>query len=146
MKKFIVFSVSLLSILTISMLQSCSTSEENNLLQESQSVTITQNNLDKKWLTTFYGFTNAISQASKTAYQVSSVEIHLNNGKYNIYDRYSEKKDKGTYLLDKNTLTLTSTETGETILFKIEKLTQTEVFISVINHKDLTAVELIAIR
>lgn len=146
MKKLIALSVSLLSLLTITMLQSCSSTEDNNLIENSQNVTINQINLEKKWLTTFYGFTSEIKQATKTAYQVSSVEVNLNNGNYTIYDRYSLKQDKGTYTLDKDILTLTSSESTEIMQLKVGKLTQTEVELSVLNHKDLNAIELIAIR
>ncbi|MGL4583485.1 MAG: hypothetical protein ACRCVU_10945 [Flavobacterium sp.] len=146
MKKLIALSVSLLSILTITLLQSCSSTEDNNQLQEPQTVTITQSNIEKKWLTTFYEFTPNVSQATKTAYQVSSVEVNLNNGTYSIYDRYSEKTDKGSYNLDKNLLILTSSVSKETMQFKIEKLTHNEVNLTAINHNDITTVEMISIK
>lgn len=146
MKKFFAFSVSLLSILTITMLQSCSSTDDNNMIENSQNVTINQINLEKKWLTTFYAFTPQVKQAAKTAYQVSSVEVNLKNGTYSIYDRYSLKEDKGTYTLDKDILTLKSSESSETMTLKVGKLTQTEVELSVISHEDLIAIELIAIK
>lgn len=146
MKKLIALSVFVLSILTITMLQSCSSTDDNNQLQEPQNVNITHGNIEKKWLTTFYSFTPNASQATKTAYQVSSVEVSLNNGTYSIYDRYSEKTDKGSYTLDKNTLTLTSNVSKKNIQFRIEKLTHNEVNLTAINHNDLTTVEMISIK
>ncbi|MDM1346044.1 hypothetical protein [Myroides marinus] len=146
MKKIIAFSVSLLSILSVSMLQSCSSTDDSNNLPKSQNVGINEVNLDKKWLTTFYAFTPSVSQASKTAYQLSSVEVDLNNGNYTMYDRYSEKKDKGTYSLDKNILTLVSTEYQETLRLKIDKLTPNEIYLTAIGHKDLLSIELISIK
>lgn len=146
MKKLIALSVSLLSILTITLLQSCSSTDDNNQLQEPKTVTITHSNIEKKWLTTFYEFTPNVSQATKTAYQVSSVEVSLDNGTYSIYDRYSEKTDKGSYSLDKNLLILTSSVSKETIQFRIEKLTHNEVNLTAINHNDITTVEMISIK
>ncbi|WP_121965013.1 hypothetical protein [Myroides sp. N17-2] len=146
MKKLIALSVSLLSILTITLLQSCSSTDDNNQLQEPQTVTITHSNIEKKWLTTFYEFTPNVSQATKTAYQVSSVEVSLDNGTYSIYDRYSEKTDKGSYSLDKNLLILTSSVSKETIQFKIEKLTHNEANLTALNHNDITTVEMISIK
>jgi hypothetical protein len=146
MKKIIAFSVSLLSILSVSMLQSCSSTEDNNMIENSQNVTINHINLEKKWLTTFYDFTPTIKQATKTAYQVSSVEVNLKNGAYTIYDRYSLKEDKGTYTLDKDILTMKSSESGEVMMLKVGKLTQTEAELKVVNHADLVAIELISIK
>jgi len=146
MKKIIAFSVSLLSMLSVSMLQSCSSTEDNNMIENSQNVTINHINLEKKWLTTFYDFTPTIKQATKTAYQVSSVEVNLKNGAYTIYDRYSLKEDKGTYTLDKDILTMKSSKSGEVMMLKVGKLTQTEAELKVVNHADLVAIELISIK
>lgn len=146
MKRIIAFSVSLLSMLSVSMLQSCSSTEDNNTIENSQNVTINHINLEKKWLTTFYDFTPTIKQATKTAYQVSSVEVNLKNGAYTIYDRYSLKEDKGTYTLDKDILTMKSSESEEVMMLKVGKLTQTEAELKVVNHADLVAIELISIK
>ncbi|AJH14572.1 hypothetical protein [Myroides profundi] len=146
MKKFVAFSVALLSILTITILQGCSSSDDNNTLNEPQTLTATHNNIERKWLTTYYTFTPDINKAVKTAYQVSSVEITLKNGEYTLFDRYSEKSDKGTYTLNGSSLTLKSSIVDENINFKINKLTQNEIDLTVINHKHLTSVELIAIK
>lgn len=116
------------------------------MIENSQNVTINHINLEKKWLTTFYDFTPTIKQATKTAYQVSSVEVNLKNGAYTIYDRYSLKEDKGTYTLDKDILTMKSSESGEIMMLKVGKLTQTEAELSVVNHADLVAIELISIK
>ncbi|AJA69673.1 hypothetical protein MODO_1928 [Myroides odoratimimus] len=97
-------------------------------------------------MTTYYTFTADINKAVKTAYQVSSVEITLKNGEYTLFDRYSEKSDKGTYTLNGSSLALKSSVVNENINFKINKLTQNEIDLTVINHKHLTSVELIVIK
>ncbi|WP_235279912.1 hypothetical protein [Myroides sp. A21] len=48
MKKFIAFSVALLSILTITILQGCSSSDDNNTLNEPQTLTATHSNIERK--------------------------------------------------------------------------------------------------
>ncbi|MEK6492508.1 hypothetical protein [Myroides odoratimimus] len=146
MKKFVAFSVALLSILTITILQGCSSSDDNNTLNEPQTLAVNHNNIERKWLTTYYTFAPDINKAIKTAYQVSSVEISLKNGQYTLFDRYSEKSDKGTYTLDGGLLTLKSSIVDEVINFKINKLTHTEIDLVVVDHKHLTSVELIVIK
>jgi len=104
---------------------------------------INASTISKKWIVTHFIFTDACSKADRLKYQLSSIHLDLNQGRYTAKDQYSLIEDEGSWKLEGNTIALGS-DTGFVYLkMRINKLSKYEMEAEVIGHHDIVGVELI---
>lgn len=146
MKRLLTLFVAVLAVSGLFFLQSCSVERDTTNFNDAITMELNDVNLEKKWLTTFYAFTPDCPSPIRTQLQLSSVQIDLKSAHYTLLDRYSLIEDEGTYAIDGDLITLTSTTTKEVLKLAIKSFTSEELIVEVINHPYLTEIELINIR
>ncbi len=146
MKRLLTLFVAVFAVSGLFFLQSCSVEKDTTNFNEATTMALNDVNLEKKWLTTFYAFTPDCPNAIRTKLQLSSVQIDLKTTHYSLLDRYSLIEDEGSYSIDGDLITLTSSTTDEKLKLSIKSFTSDELIVEVIDHPYLTEIELINIR
>ncbi|MDR0228893.1 MAG: hypothetical protein LBI72_07505 [Flavobacteriaceae bacterium] len=127
---------------------SCGSEEndKNKEMIEQKDVDIVSSNIEKSWIVTHFQFTDECNSTNRMKYQLSSIHLDLNSGKYKAIDQYSLVEDSGSWSMKGNAVELIS-DKGESVLrFRINKLSGREMEADVVGHRDLIGIELIAKR
>ncbi|WP_413511706.1 hypothetical protein [Myroides odoratus] len=130
----------------VTVLKSCST-EENSRNQESiEQKEINATAISKKWIVTYFLFTKECTSANRLKYQVSSIHLDLNQGRYTALDHYSLLEEAGNWSMKGDTVELSTDKGLNTLKIKINKLSEHAMEAQVLDHQDIIGVELIKKR
>lgn len=145
MKKVLKWTLAVLMTASLgSLVSSCSSDENNNEMENKSMKVVKEDNLEKNWIVAHFDFNESCKGAKKLAYQVSSVHISLSGNAFNAVDQYSLKEDKGSWVLDNNVIVVSSEAFGPKLQFKIRELKHNSLIVDVIDHEDLSAIELVS--
>ncbi|MBB1150761.1 MULTISPECIES: hypothetical protein [unclassified Myroides] len=144
MKKVLKWTLAVVVSVSLGMsVVSCSNDEGGNEIEQRSIKSVKENHLEKDWIAAHFEFTESCKGAARFAYQVSAVHISLKGKNFKAVDKYSLKEDRGTWLLDNDVIVVDSEEFGQSFTFKIKELKNNSLYVDVIGHDDITAIELV---